>query len=111
MDGAAIYLGVCTLFLAQPYGITLGTVDYVVIVVMSMLASIGSAGVPGSALVMMSLVLATAGLPIEGLAIIAGIDRILDMGRTCVNVCGDLMATTLIAKSENAIDLEVYKSS
>ena len=111
MDGAAIYLGVCTVFLAQAYGVALGTADYVAIVVMSMLASIGSAGVPGSALVMMSLVLATAGLPIEGLAIIAGIDRILDMGRTCVNVCGDLMATTLIAKSENEIDVLVYNQT
>jgi Na+/H+-dicarboxylate symporter len=110
MDGAAIYLGVCTLFLAQAYGITLGTADYVAIVLMSMLASIGSAGVPGSALVMMSLVLTNARLPIEGLAIIAGIDRILDMGRTCVNVCGDLMVTTLIAKSENEIDLQVYNN-
>ena len=111
MDGAAIYLGVCTLFLAQAYGVALGTADYVAIVVMSMLASIGSAGVPGSALIMMSLVLATAGLPIEGLAIIAGIDRILDMGRTCVNVCGDLMATTLIAKSENELDIDIYNST
>jgi len=110
MDGTAIYLGVTSLFVAQAYGIDLSMADYVSIVVMATVASIGSAGVPGAGLVMMSLVLTTVGLPMEGLAIIAGIDRILDMGRTCVNVCGDLMVTTLIGKSEGEFDIDVYNN-
>lgn len=111
MDGTAIYLGVSVLFIAQAYGIELTMADYITIVVMATVASIGSAGVPGAGIVMMSLVLTTVGLPMEGLAIIAGIDRILDMGRTCVNVCGDLMVTTLIGKSENELDINVYNES
>jgi Na+/H+-dicarboxylate symporter len=74
----------------------------------STLASIGTAGVPGAGLIMLSLVLTTVGLPLEGLAIIAGIDRILDMARTTVNVCGDMMVSVLVGKSENELDETIY---
>ena len=76
----------------------------------SVLAAIGTAGVPGAGLVMLSLVLASTGMPMEGLAIIAGVDRILDMARSCVNVVGDGMATILVAKSEKELDMKVYNS-
>ncbi|MEH6652353.1 MAG: dicarboxylate/amino acid:cation symporter [Motiliproteus sp.] len=111
MDGTALYQGVCALFIAQAFGIDLVFSDYVLIVMTSTLASIGTAGVPGAGLIMLSLVLTTVGLPIEGLAIVAGIDRILDMARTSVNVCGDLMVTILVGKSENELDLSIYNSS
>jgi Na+/H+-dicarboxylate symporter len=84
--------------------------DYVLIILTSTLASIGTAGVPGAGLIMLSLVLTTVGLPIEGLAIVAGIDRILDMARTTVNVCGDMMVTVLIAKSEGELDESIYNA-
>lgn len=108
MDGTALYQGVCALFIAQAFGIDLVFSDYVLIVMTSTLASIGTAGVPGAGLIMLSLVLTTVGLPIEGLAIVAGIDRILDMARTSVNVCGDLMVSVLVGKSENELDESIY---
>ena len=108
MDGTALYQGVCALFIAQAFGIDLDMADYMLIILTSTLASIGTAGVPGAGLIMLSLVLTTVGLPIEGLAIVAGIDRILDMARTSVNVCGDLMVSVLVGKSENELDETVY---
>lgn len=111
MDGTALYQGVCALFIAQAFGVDLDFADYALIVATSTLASIGTAGVPGAGLIMLSLVLTTVGLPLEGLAIVAGIDRILDMARTTVNVCGDIMVSTLIAKSENELDETVYNST
>ncbi|MEH6344287.1 MAG: dicarboxylate/amino acid:cation symporter [Bermanella sp.] len=108
MDGTALYQGVCALFIAQAFGIDLSGADYVTIVLTATLASIGTAGVPGAGLIMLSLVLSTVGLPMEGLAIIAGIDRILDMARTSVNVSGDLMVSLLIGKSENELNEAVY---
>jgi Na+/H+-dicarboxylate symporter len=108
MDGTALYQGVCALFIAQAFGIDLETSDFMLIVLTSTLASIGTAGVPGAGLIMLSLVLTTVGLPIEGLAIVAGIDRILDMARTSVNVCGDLMVSVLIGKSEKELDETIY---
>ncbi|MEH6626760.1 MAG: dicarboxylate/amino acid:cation symporter [Motiliproteus sp.] len=111
MDGTALYQGVCALFIAQAFGIDLVFSDYMLIVMTSTLASIGTAGVPGAGLIMLSLVLTTVGLPIEGLAIVAGIDRILDMARTSVNVCGDLMVTILVGKSENELDESIYNST
>lgn len=110
MDGTALYQGVCALFIAQAFGVHLDMSDYILIVTTSTLASIGTAGVPGAGLIMLSLVLTTVGLPIEGLAIVAGIDRILDMARTSVNVCGDLMVAVLIGKSENELDETVYNT-
>ncbi|MCP8686629.1 dicarboxylate/amino acid:cation symporter [Marinobacterium sedimentorum] len=111
MDGTALYQGVCALFIAQAFGIDLTFSDYLLIIMTSTLASIGTAGVPGAGLIMLSLVLTTVGLPMEGLAIIAGIDRILDMARTTVNVCGDLMVTVLVGKSENELDETIYNRS
>jgi len=108
MDGTALYQGVCAIFIAQAFGIDLSMSDYMLIIATSTLASIGTAGVPGAGLIMLSLVLTTVGLPMEGLAIVAGIDRILDMARTSVNVCGDLMVSTLVAKSEGELDESVY---
>lgn len=110
MDGTALYQGVCALFIAQAFGIDLAFSDYLLIIMTSTLASIGTAGVPGAGLIMLSLVLTTVGLPIEGLAIVAGIDRILDMARTSVNVCGDLMVSVLVSKSENELDEDVYNA-
>lgn len=111
MDGTALYQGVCALFIAQAFGIDLETSDYILIIMTSTLASIGTAGVPGAGLIMLSLVLTTVGLPIEGLAIVAGIDRVLDMARTTVNVCGDIMVSLLIAKSEGELDESIYNAT
>lgn len=110
MDGTALYQGVAALFVAQAFGIDLSAGDYLAIIATATLASIGTAGVPGAGLIMLSLVLTTVGLPMEGLAIIAGIDRILDMARTSVNVSGDLMVAVLIGKSENELDESIYNA-
>ncbi|MBO1271822.1 dicarboxylate/amino acid:cation symporter [Shewanella sp. 4t3-1-2LB] len=110
MDGTALYQGVTALFVAQAFGVDLTWVDYATIVLTATLASIGTAGVPGAGLVMLTLVLNSVGLPLEGVALIAGIDRILDMARTVVNVAGDLVATTVIAKSEDELDLAHYNA-
>ena len=111
MDGTALYQGVCALFIAQAFGVDLVFSDYLLIILTSTLASIGTAGVPGAGLIMLSLVLTTVGLPLEGLAIVAGIDRILDMARTSVNVCGDLMVSILVGKSEKELDESIYNQS
>ncbi len=108
MDGTALYQGVCAVFIAQAYGVDLSTGQYMTIVLTATLASIGTAGVPGAGLIMLSLVLASVGLPLEGVAIIAGIDRILDMARTALNVAGDCAVTCVIAKGEGALDQAVY---
>ncbi|MEL0630326.1 dicarboxylate/amino acid:cation symporter [Psychromonas aquatilis] len=108
MDGTALYQGVCALFIAQAFGIDLSSSDYITIILTATLASVGTAGVPGAGLIMLSLVLTTVGLPLEGLAIVAGIDRILDMARTTVNICGDMMVSLLVAKSEGEFDKEIY---
>jgi Na+/H+-dicarboxylate symporter len=108
MDGTALYQGVLVLFIAQAYGIDLSLLDYSTIILTATLASIGTAGIPGAGLIMLSLVLASVGLPLEGIAIVAGIDRILDMARTTVNVTGDLMVSVLIGKSERELDVDIY---
>ncbi|MFD2191564.1 dicarboxylate/amino acid:cation symporter [Pistricoccus aurantiacus] len=110
MDGTALYQGVVTLFIAQLLGVDLSLADYGMIIVTGTLASIGTAGVPGAGLIMLSIVMAQVGLPLEAIAVVAGIDRILDMARTSVNVAGDLMVTTLVGKSEGELDLEIYNS-
>lgn len=110
MDGSAIYQGVAALFVAQAFGIDLSGADYLVIILTATLASIGSAGVPGAGLIMLSLVLSSVGLPLEGVAIVAGIDRILDMARTTTNICGDMMVSLLVAKSEGEVDEKIYNS-
>ena len=111
MDGTALYQGVLALFIAQAFGIDLTTTDYLTIIATATLASVGTAGVPGAGLIMLSLVLTTVGLPLEGIAIVAGIDRILDMARTTINVTGDLMVTLLIGKSEGELDETLYNQN
>ncbi|SFP69544.1 dicarboxylate/amino acid:cation symporter [Pseudomonas borbori] len=111
MDGTAIYQGVLALFIAQAFGVDLSGGQYLMIILTATLASIGTAGIPGAGLIMLGLVLTSVGLPLEGVALIAGIDRILDMARTTVNVAGDLMTTTLVGHSENELDREVYNSA
>ena len=111
MDGTAIYQGVLALFIAQAFGIDLSAGQYAMIILTATLASIGTAGIPGAGLIMLGLVLTAAGLPLEGVALIAGIDRILDMARTTVNVAGDLMTTTLVGRSEQELDRAIYDSS
>lgn len=110
MDGTAIYQGVVAVFIAQLIGFDLSMMDYGMIILTGTLASIGTAGVPGAGLIMLSIVLAQIGLPLEAIAVIAGIDRILDMARTSVNVAGDLMVTLLVGKSEGELDLSVYNA-
>lgn len=104
MDGTAIYQGVAVLFVAQFYGLDLSFVQLLTVVLMTVLASIGTAGVPGAGLIMLTMVLTSVGLPLEGIALIAGIDRILDMFRTCVNVVGDASAAVVVAGSEDELD-------
>jgi Na+/H+-dicarboxylate symporter len=108
MDGTAIMQGVATVFLANVYGIDLGIGGYVTVIAMAVLASIGTAGVPGVGLVMLTMVLTQVGLPIEGIAIILGVDRLMDMIRTAVNITGDAVVSVIVAKSEGKIDLAVY---
>lgn len=100
MDGTALYQGVCAVFLANAFGIQLGFGGNMIILVTAILASIGTAGVPGAGLIMLMVVLGAVGIPLEGIALIAGIDRILDMGRTAVNVTGDTIVAGIIAHTE-----------
>jgi len=96
MDGTAIYQGVCAIFIAQIFGIDLNLSQQITIILTATLASIGTAGVPGSGMIMLAMVLQSVGLPIEGIALVAGIDRILDMGRTVVNITGDAACTICV---------------
>ena len=108
MDGTAIMQGVATVFLANVYGIDLGLSGYLTVIGMAVLASIGTAGVPGVGLVMLTMVLSQVGLPIEGIAIILGVDRLMDMIRTAVNITGDAVVTAIVAKGEGKIDMAVF---
>lgn len=103
MDGTAIYQGVSALFIAQVFGVSLSIGQQLGIVLTATLASIGTAGVPGAGMIMLTLVLQSTGLPLEGIALIAGVDRILDMIRTSVNVTGDAACAVVVAKSEGEI--------
>lgn len=100
MDGTALYQGVCALFVAQAFGIHLSIGAQIGILITATLASIGTAGVPGAGLIMLSMVLTSAGLPIEGIGLVAGIDAVLDMARTCINVTGDLCVAAVVATTE-----------
>jgi Na+/H+-dicarboxylate symporter len=100
MDGTAIYQGVAVLFIAQFYGIELTMTQLLLVVLTATLASIGTAGVPGAGMIMLTLVLTTIGLPLEGIALVAGIDRILDMFRTSVNVIGDAAGAVVVDRTE-----------
>lgn len=108
MDGTAIMQGVATVFIAQVYNVDLSVADYLMVILTATLASVGTAGVPGVGLIMLAMVLQQVGLPVEGIALIMGVDRLLDMTRTAVNVTGDSMVTVVVAKSEKEIDLDTY---
>ncbi|MGL1890122.1 MAG: dicarboxylate/amino acid:cation symporter [Spirochaetaceae bacterium] len=110
MDGTAIMQGVATVFIAQAYMIDLSIADFLTVIITATLASIGTAGVPGVGLIMLSMVLTQVGLPVEAIAIIMGIDRILDMSRTAINICGDAICTTIIAKQEGELDESIFKA-
>lgn len=100
MDGTAIYQGVCAIFIANLYGIDLTMSQMVMIIISGTLASVGTAGVPGAGVIMLALVLQTVGLPMEGIALVAGIDRVLDMIRTCLNITGDAAVTVAVSQTE-----------
>ena len=104
MDGTAIMQGVATVFIANAYSIDLLFVDYLMVILTATLASIGTAGVPGVGLIMLEMVLNQVGLPVEGIALIIGVDRLLDMLRTVVNVTGDSTISTIVANSENQLE-------
>ena len=111
MDGTAIMQGVATAFIAQAYGIDLSFTDYLMVILTATLASVGTAGVPGVGLIMLSMVLTQVGLPVEGVALIIGVDRLLDMLRTSVNVAGDSMVATLISKGEGLFDRDIFEET
>ena len=100
MDGTAIYQGVAAVFIASCYGIDLTLGDMITIILTATLASIGTAGTPGAGMIMLAMVLESVGLPVEGIALVFGVDRIFDMGRTGVNVLGDLSAAVIVDRSE-----------
>ncbi|MDH3685763.1 MAG: dicarboxylate/amino acid:cation symporter [Myxococcales bacterium] len=108
MDGTAIMQGVATGFIAQAYGIDLAFTDYLLVVLTATLASIGTAGVPGVGLIMLAMVLRQVNLPVEGIGLIIGVDRLLDMTRTAVNVSGDASVSCIVAKSEGEFDADIY---
>ena len=100
MDGTAIYQGVCAIFIASCYGIQLTLPQMLTIVLTATLASIGTAGVPGAGMVMLAMVLTSVGLPVDGIALVAGVDRIFDMGRTTVNITGDAACAIVVSNME-----------
>ncbi|MDP5053257.1 MAG: dicarboxylate/amino acid:cation symporter [Congregibacter sp.] len=108
MDGTAIMQGVATVFIAQVYGFDLSMTAYVTVILTATLASVGTAAVPGVGLITLAMVLEQAGLPVEGIALIIGVDRLLDMVRTMVNVTGDATASVVVARSEGQFDEEVF---
>jgi len=110
MDGTAIMQGVATVFIAQAFGLELAITDYLLVIATATLASVGTAGVPGVGLVTLAMVLQQVGLPVEGIALIIGVDRILDMVRTAVNVTGDATVSCIVANSESAIDKDIFNN-
>lgn len=110
MDGTAIMQGVATVFIAQAYQIDIGITGYLMVILTATLASIGTAGVPSVGLVTLAMVLQSVGLPVEGIAMIIGVDRFLDMVRTAVNVTGDAVVSVIVAKSENVLNEETYRN-
>lgn len=108
MDGTAIMQGVATVFIAQVFNVDLTITDYLMVILTATLASIGTAGVPGVGLIMLAMVLNQVGLPVEGIALIIGVDRLLDMTRTAVNVTGDSMVSVIVGKSVDGFDEQVF---
>lgn len=111
MDGTAIMQGVAVVFISQAYGIPLRPMDYLTVILTAVLASIGTAGIPSVGLVTLTMVLTSVGLPIEGISLIMGIDRIVDMARTTLNITGDAVCTTVVARSEGQLDKSVFLSN
>ena len=109
MDGTAIMQGVATVFIASVYMVDLTIGDYLTVVLTATLASIGTAGVPGVGLIMLTMVLTQVGLPVEGVALIIGIDRLLDMVRTAVNITGDSMVSLITSKSEKSFNKSIFE--
>lgn len=111
MDGTAIMQGVATVFISQAYQVEIGPTGYLMVVVTATLASIGTAGVPGVGTIMLAMVLRQMNLPVEGIGLILGVDRLLDMTRTAVNITGDSAVSCIIARSEGKLDLETFESA
>lgn len=111
MDGTAIMQGVATVFIAQAYNIDISMTGYLMVILTATLASIGTAGVPGVGLITLAMVLTQVGLPVEGIALIIGVDRLLDMLRTAVNVTGDATVSSIVARSEDQFDSSVFYDS
>ncbi len=111
MDGTAIMQGVATVFIAGFYGIDLSASSYLIVVLTATLASIGTAAVPSAGIIMLTMVLSQVGLPVEGIALILGVDRLLDMMRTAINVCGDGMISAAVARSEGKLDMGIFNSA
>ena len=109
MDGTAIMQGVATVFIASVYMVDLTIGDYLTVILTATLASIGTAGVPGVGLIMLTMVLTQVGLPVEGVALIIGIDRLLDMMRTAVNITGDSMVSLITSKSEKSFNESIFE--
>lgn len=110
MNGTALHLGATSVFLAQIFGATLGIFDYIQIIVLSMILTLGIAGIPGASLVAMPMVLSAIGVPIEYVAIYIGIDRFLDMARSSLNVMGDVLTATIVDKTSGELNKEIYNS-
>ncbi len=108
MDGTAIMQGVATVFIAEVYGVDLSWVAYLTVILTATLASVGTAAVPGVGLITLAMVLSQVGLPVEGIALIIGVDRLLDMVRTAVNVTGDSVVSLIVGSSENKFDETVF---
>lgn len=108
MNGTAIYMGVCAIFAAEVYGLPLSMADQLTIVLMGVLAAIGTAGVPGAGLIMTTIIFTQVGIPLEAVALIAGVDRILDMIRTSVNVVGDVASAITVTKLEGDLNSEPF---
>lgn len=110
MDGTAIYLGICALFFAQFFGVELHAPDYAVLLLTCTLGSIGAAGIPSGSIIFMGMVLHSVGLPIEGIGLLLGVDRVLDMVRTTINITGDCAITLMVDATEKTLDKDVYYS-
>jgi len=110
MDGTAIMQGCATFFLASLYGINLGINEILIIVITATIASIGTAGIPSAGIIMLTVIFTQIGIPLEGITLLLGVDRLLDMMRTSVNVSGDLCISCIVASSENKLDHNTFKS-
>jgi Na+/H+-dicarboxylate symporter len=110
MDGTAIYLGICALFFAQGFGIDLTMQNYMMLILTCTLGSIGAAGIPSGSIIFMSMVLGSIGIPVEGIVVILGVDRVLDMVRTTINITGDSAITLIVDKTEGGLNEKLYYS-